>query len=152
MEKSLDEMFKGTFIEEIKEVDEFAEPNDPVRFEESILGEMDDLEKRFYTVSRKKGKMAKLLHVELEFGNGSDSEKAKQLSMVKDLAGESNALVEMMWCLIRERIGDAPIGIGVRSGFKIVGLSEEAIAQQGRPKVISLDELARKLTGEDDED
>jgi len=122
----LERLLKETFLKELDEIkpDDFAEPDCDKSASDSgehVVGEMNDLEKAIYTLMNMKDRFKELALEKLTSGNFSPSEKEKLKYAFYELLAQRNALAELMWAIIRERLnlGDR-LAIGVRKKFKVV--------------------------------
>lgn len=127
--KELLEMFlKGLGL--FTEYENHSEPEQEVREDEKVVGEMNDLEKGCFTViSEKKKEREKIIEegmVALCFDEEEEKEKEKQMQELKcrvqKIDKTSDVARSIMWASIEERFpaSKESTGIGVRKGFKVV--------------------------------
>lgn len=124
--QELVKLFQQTGLFDIKP-DEYIEPGDPVGEKETVVGEMNDLEKSCYTLVEKLQKEHDELHKKM-YSSGI-SRKSEEYAKAEDrhlyLHTVKDTILETMWLSIKSRGLQFPkgcIGFSVCKGFKVVAM------------------------------
>lgn len=117
----LNELFEGTFLEQLKEIDGKC-PTEPIAEEETLVGLMEIVERKLFALSQYYAKMGSLLKAKADYDAGSQEEKQSLITAKIEAFGCGKVIKELMWALIRERLSatTANNNIGVREKFQIV--------------------------------
>lgn len=142
---TLEVLFNGTFMEDLGISDmKMMDPKADIAKEEGFVGEMNDVEKRVYSLSMTLERMANLLKVETEFGDYDKETSMRTMTKAVILKERAKMLKDLLWCLIGERfpVSSPEFGHGVREGFKIVTFRYKA---NSVTKVDTIKDLAKAL-------
>jgi len=127
---SLDELAKGTFLEELTMVG-YIEPQAVFNGAKDVdLGEMTDLEKRLFSLKATYVKVVELLDAQIKDatpGGYHSLQCCKDLEVNRSAMNAIGfALGGILWTAIRARI-KLPVGvnIGVRKGYQVVMFEEK---------------------------
>ena len=94
--------------------DDYLDPDTPVKRDEQVVGEMDNILRRAYTLKMRAAAMALRKAADAMTNSHLDGE-AEHLKNLADIANDC------FWHIVRDRLQlwDKE-GIGVRSGFRVV--------------------------------
>jgi hypothetical protein len=117
----LNELMKGTFLEELSEI-KIVEPNSEWDEEEDqVLGVMNELEKRVYSLGNQYGRAAALVKTQVQFDpmdGDSKTQLAEQHILLKETA---HNIRELLWSLLKWRMQtEDKHCLGIRTGFKVI--------------------------------
>lgn len=137
-----EELFAGSFLEELCTIEDL-EPNAELEPTETVIGDMNALEKKAYALSVKYAKMFVDLNTRMQFDvYGKDRTAMKWASdSVQDIA---DAIRGIVWSSIKSRIAfNSDLAIGVRRGFKVVTFKSPSRSQMPE----KLQELIKQIGG-----
>ena len=125
--ETLDELFEGTFLEELLEFSGTTGPSQLVGEKEKVIGQMNSLERRLWEMSETYKHMSKEIMALLNNNQVPEEKKASTANRGQALQSTAVATKELMWASIRNRI---PISldidtVGIREEFKIVMFKNE---------------------------
>ncbi len=117
---TLDQLFKDTFLMELLDIEkgDFVDPDIDKDEDggETVIGEMNELEIRLYTLARWKKDSIESLCPDCR-----DEKKDEIKAKCSPLKSQTKRLTEIMWASIQDRLNSWDYdGIGVREGFQIV--------------------------------
>lgn len=112
-------------VNEILESREFIKPEQELGDGDTVIGEMTDYEKAIWTAFSSSVDFLKAMVEKLP--DDLDESVVDELKKVKVLNDKTDALKNFFWASLRHRLNEAcyqASGIGVRSNFEIVALTE----------------------------
>jgi hypothetical protein len=119
----MNEAYKGTLLGEIAELAESGDFSklvlEPVGDGEEVIAEMTDLEKAVFLLYDLKAEKVEAII------NDEDMDRTK-FQRAKVLKEHLLSLKKLSWELIEDRLGKRESSLGVRDGFKIIEMNEEA--------------------------
>lgn len=135
--KDLNELFKGTWLEDLLTTDPAIVTGDPEPGEE-VIGEMNELESRLWGLSDKLSMASHMLEAQMRFGGvANNEEKERKFNMMSELQQQASAAREVMWCCIRERLCSLePRSMGIRTGNVVVLFHQKKLAPSDMLKSI----------------
>ncbi len=124
MSEILVKLLKETFLRELDEIgpDDFIEPDWEISPGETIVGEMNDLEKAIATLFYRKSKLKSLIHQRLIFDKPTPTEKEELEYTFFESVGQKDTFYELMWAIIRERLNLYDKAVGLRRDSRWFGM------------------------------
>lgn len=143
----LNELFKGTFIEELATVAPQTPRNHKAQDGEEVIGMMTDLEKRLLALRQEASKAVEAYKFKIQFDAESEDEVDALASRAALAETKNQALNTLLWALMRNRLGNLGKAMGIRSGGEIVLSPEEEapVGLKGGVFEITSKEQAEKL-------
>ncbi|MDP3900471.1 MAG: hypothetical protein Q8Q23_05320 [bacterium] len=135
---------EGTVITELLEIieaNEFGDIDLAIEAGETVVGEMNTLEKAAYTCNQTiASKVEKILFKAIA---GRERMTAEDCEKLKAFERKSSCLKSLMWSSINTRFGSEVKGechgLGIRDGFQVVTLSQKEDEESScSPRVLSI--------------
>jgi len=106
----------STLLLELNETTDYLEPRQEIGSNDHVVGDMNELMKKLYTVYMSMAKQASMLKVELGF---SDNEETRLQAF--RLIDRATILQKLFWLIVKDvfNLWDKE-STGVRAGFKVV--------------------------------
>jgi len=113
------DLFKGTLLEELLEIELFIDPGYRIEPGEKIIGEMTDLEKAVYTLIELRQKKIRNI---MEKGEEPvfSNRKLTPVEALDKVRKEVETLDQLLWALIEDRLRVWENEVGIREKYKIV--------------------------------
>jgi len=119
----LNELLNDTFLQELVSID-YVDPGNEVEEKDTVIGEMNDLEKRLYALLAKYGRMKGHLKIKIRYDNMTSDERKTLIAAHLEMNIISEVLHSLMWALIRIRFGEEK-SLGLRENFLIVSYEDK---------------------------
>jgi len=104
---------------ELDSVTEFMEPPVEIEPNDRLVGDMSDMDKRLWTLSKALERSSNQYQLDAKYA--FKEQRDELVAKARELGAKSNILIGLMWTSIRDELelwGER--NIGVRAGFKIV--------------------------------